>query len=108
MDLGELPDRSATSSYFRHSRSNSHTDNEVVLELSAKEQNGINSGSTLRAVLSTNFFEETVFSIAYVTVRNNELPAAVAWILMVWIFIRSRVGLYVTFTTLDYRRFAVA
>jgi hypothetical protein len=41
------------------------------------------AGSNLRGVLPTNIFVQTIFSIAYVSVRKNELPILLSWILMV-------------------------
>ncbi|KNE71188.1 hypothetical protein AMAG_15849 [Allomyces macrogynus ATCC 38327] len=36
---------------------------------------------TLRSVLPTNLWEDALFSLAYVTVRDNELPPMLSWIL---------------------------
>ncbi|KNE71185.1 hypothetical protein AMAG_15846 [Allomyces macrogynus ATCC 38327] len=42
---------------------------------------GARNKKSLRSVLSTNRVEDAVFGLAYVTVRDNELPAMVNWIL---------------------------
>jgi hypothetical protein len=39
--------------------------------------------SNLKGVLPINLFEQTVFSIGYISVRNNELPEKLAWVLIV-------------------------
>jgi hypothetical protein len=50
---------------------------------------GLNS-SNLRRMLPINVFEETVYSVAYVMVRDNDLPPKISWLLSVC---RTRVHL---------------
>jgi hypothetical protein len=91
------PNRMSAAGVLRPIRTNPLLEEEVQLSQALISNHAVNlntsvarsttenqaPSTTLRAVLSTNLFEETVFSIAYVTVRNNELPPRIAWFLMV-------------------------